>query len=85
MRELRNRVQHDLYRERVATVKYGNISPGQTITSYPFPTFQISQSIQLSEKDIQAIVFEIRAQFEKFLIPYLNNFIQNSRPFPNQD
>lgn len=80
MRDLRNRVQHDLYGKRATTPKKGTISIGKTITSYPFPTFKVGQPIRLSENDIEAIVFEVRAQFEAHLIPYINNFLQNQVP-----
>lgn len=83
MRDLRNRVQHDLYGERVAISKNGPISIKKSITSYPFPTFEVGQPIRLSEKDIEALVFEIRAQFNEHLIPYVNKFMQSQiSPLP---
>jgi len=77
MRELRNRVQHDLYGNRIVTPDKGPISIGATITSYPFPSFDIGKPIQLSQKDIEAIIFEVRAQFRAYLIPYINKVLQN--------
>jgi hypothetical protein len=77
MRGLRNRVQHDLYGERVAILEKGPISIGKTLTLYLFPTFEIGQTIRLSEKDIEAIVFEVRAQFNAHLIPYINDFLRS--------
>jgi hypothetical protein len=77
MRGLRNRVQHDLYGERVAILEKGPISIGKTLTPYLFPTFEIGQTIRLSEKDIEAIVFEVRAQFDAHLIPYINDFLRS--------
>lgn len=74
MRDLRNRVQHDLYGERTTTPEKEIISVGKTITSYPFPTFTVGQSIRLTENDIEAIVIEVRAQFNNHLIPYINSF-----------
>lgn len=77
MRKLRNRLQHDLYGERVASPENGPIKIVKTITSYSFPSFEIGQHILLSEKDIEEIVFEVRVQFEKYLIPYINNYLHN--------
>lgn len=78
MRDLRNRAQHDLYGKRITTSK-SPISIGKTITSYPFPSFENGQHIRLSEKDIEAIVLEVRAQLNAHLVPYINNFLQNQR------
>lgn len=80
MRKLRNRLQHDLYGERMCSPEKGPIRISKAITPYPFPSFEISQHIQLSEKDIEAIVIEVRIQFEKYLIPYLNNFLFYLQP-----
>lgn len=77
MRKLRNRLQHDLYGERIAPPEKGPIRITQTVTTYPFPSFDIGQHVQLSEKDIEAIVFEIREQFNTYLIPYLNNHLHS--------
>ena len=77
MRELRNRAQHDLYGERTVTQKKGPIAIGKILTSYRFPTFEAGQSIRLSNNDIEALVFEVRAQLNAYLIPYINNFLKS--------
>lgn len=76
MRELRNRVQHDLYPERIVTAKKGPISMEKGITSYAFPIFEVGQPIRLTEDDIEALVLEVRAQHDPYLIRYINNFLK---------
>lgn len=76
MRELRNRVQHDLYPERITTAKKGPIIMERAITSYVFPIFKVGQPIRLSEEDIEALVLEVRAQLDPYLIRYINNFLK---------
>jgi len=78
LRQLRNRVQHDLYPDRIVTEDA--ITTGKTQTSYPFPIFEQGQPIRLSEDDIKALVFEVRAQLAANLVPYINEFLQTQAP-----
>jgi len=84
MRELRNRIQHDLYPERAIRTKKGSITIGKTITSYAFPIFEEGQTIRLSEEDIESLVFEVRAQLNEHLIPYINSYVQCQIPIAPQ-
>ncbi|MFI5342809.1 MAG: hypothetical protein ACHQUC_01175 [Chlamydiales bacterium] len=78
MRNLRNRLQHDLYGERKVP-ENEPIKIIKTVTSYSFPSFEIGHHVQLSEKDIEGIIFEVRAQFEKYLIPNLNKYLHKQQ------
>jgi hypothetical protein len=80
MRELRNRVQHDLYPERITTAKKGPIIMEKAIISYTFPIFKVGQPIRLSEEDIEALVLEVRAQLAPYLIRYINDFLKSQAP-----
>ncbi len=73
MRKLRNRVQHDLYPDRTAVS--GPITAGKLSSTYHLPVFQVGQPIRLTEEDIKALVFEVRAQLGTHLVPYINKFL----------
>ncbi|NGX58061.1 MAG: hypothetical protein K940chlam3_00962 [Chlamydiae bacterium] len=76
MRDLRNRVQHDLFGERVLTKK-DIIELDESLTGYEFPSFPKGKSITLTDLDVKALVFEIREQAEVYFIPYMNQFIKS--------
>lgn len=65
---LRNRVQHDLYGKRIVTQKVP-IEVKNPILKYPFPVFKPGDYISLTDRDIQALVLEIREQLTTYLLP----------------
>lgn len=75
LRKLRNRVQHDLYRERLVTEDA--IEMEKVVTGFSFPVFTEGQRITLSKEVVEALIFEVRSQFNSYLIPYINNYLKS--------
>lgn len=78
MRDLRNRVQHDIYLHRTAV--NDSITATKVSSTYPFPVFHPGQPIRLTKEDITALICEIRIQLSAYFVPYLNHFLVTTIP-----